>query len=78
MTSKRVTFKTTECADDVDLVSQTEWVEEAPTVFIAFPSRNPTDPRRIACYNGSNLGRWISDQENTFAQMGPKRCSSYG
>ena len=68
MTSKRVTFETTECVDDVDLVTQTPWTDEAPSIFISYPTNDPKVARPILCYNGEVLGKFISDPANTLAK----------
>lgn len=75
MAAKRVRFQATECTNDIDLVSQTGWAEEAPSVFIAFPGRDPEAPRKIMCYNGPKLAQWILDENNTFARWVQKNPS---
>ena len=58
----------TQCSNDSDLVTLNEWTEDAPSIVIGFPGRKPTDPRNLSCYNGSNLSKWLSAEENTFAK----------
>jgi len=54
------------CSEALDYVSQVEWTEESPTVFINL--LNPNGIGRFNCYNGENLRTWLKNPVNTFAK----------
>ena len=72
---KKVRFSVTECTADSDLITLTDWTEEAPTVLISFPGRRSIDPRNVVCYDGRKLGEWLTDEENVFAKWLPNNVT---
>jgi len=57
---------TSKCSEALDYVSQVEWTEESPTVFINLMGVYQTG--RFNCYNGENLRQWLANPDNTFAK----------
>jgi hypothetical protein len=64
MSEDGIDFKT--CSSDRDSISQVEWVEDAPTVFMNFMREGK--PSILNCYDGSNLSQWLDNKDNWFVE----------
>lgn len=55
------------CTSDADVVSQVNWNDEHPTLFINL-RRTQSGPGLFNCYNSFSLSEWLSDPDNIFAK----------
>lgn len=55
------------CTSSIDQISQLEWAEEAPSIFINL-KRFEGKPGLLNCYNSENLRMWLNNKDNYFAE----------
>lgn len=72
------------CSYDRDVISQVEWNDEAPSIFINLmwrdieaekrgkPSQSSQPRNFFNCYNSASLREWLRDKNNVFAKWEPK------
>lgn len=55
------------CSSKRDPITQLEWVEDEPDLFINFIN-DPNKPTILVCYNADSLRQYIDDPDNKFAR----------
>lgn len=65
--SREVKVNYGKCTSTIDQISQLEWSEDAPSIFINL-KRFEGKPGLLNCYNSENLRMWLNNKDNYFAE----------